>query len=52
MRSFLFILAFILLAVWGIGIFWYALKGLFNILIFFAAVAFIMALFSGRKRTD
>ena len=33
MRSFLFILAVILLIGWGIGIFFYALKGLFNIII-------------------
>ncbi|PPL04875.1 hypothetical protein SAMN05444682_101669 [Parapedobacter indicus] len=46
MRSFLFILALILLVIWGIGIFWYALKGLFNILIILAAIAFIMAIFS------
>jgi len=52
MRSFLFILAFILLAIWGIGIFLYALKGLFNIVIFFAAVAFILAFFSRPRKTD
>lgn len=51
MRSFLFILAFILLAVWGIGIFLYALKGLFNIIILFAAIAFILAFFSRTKKT-
>ena len=51
MRTFLLILALILLATWGIGIFLYALKGLFNIVIIFAAAAFILALFSGPKRT-
>ncbi|MBK1440273.1 hypothetical protein JHJ32_09775 [Parapedobacter sp. ISTM3] len=51
MRGFLFILALILLAVWGIGIFLYALKGLFNIVIILAAIAFIMAIFSKPKRT-
>ncbi len=50
MRSFLFILAFILLGIWLIGIFWYALKGLFNIIVVFAAIAFIMALFNKAKK--
>gem|GEM_PF-903299 len=49
MRGFLFILALILLVIWGIGIFWYALKGLFNILIILAAISFIMAIFSKSK---
>lgn len=49
MRSFLFILAFILLAVWGIGIFFYALKGLFNIIIVFAIIAFVLGLFNRSK---
>ncbi|SFC74174.1 hypothetical protein SAMN05421747_12262 [Parapedobacter composti] len=51
MRSFLFILALILVAIWAIGVFWYALKGMFNIIIFFAAVAFIIAIFNRPKRT-
>lgn len=51
MRGFLFILALVLLAVWGIGIFWYALKGLFNIVIILAAIAFIMAIFNKPRRT-
>ncbi len=51
MRGFLFILALVLLAVWGIGIFLYALKGLFNIVIVLAAIAFIMAIFNKPKRT-
>lgn len=51
MRSFLFILALVLLAIWGIGIFWYALKGLFNIIVVFAAIAFILALFNKPKRS-
>ncbi len=46
MRSFLFILAIILLGIWAIGIFLYALKGLFNIIIVFAAIAFILAIFN------
>ncbi len=51
MRSFLFILALILLIGWGIGIFFYALKGLFNIVIVLAAVAFIMAIFNKPTKT-
>ncbi len=50
MRGFLFILAFVLLIGWGIGIFFYALKGLFNIVIILAAIAFIMAIFNKPKR--
>lgn len=49
MRGFLFILAIILLVVWSIGLFVYALKGIFNIIIILALVAFIMAMFSKRK---
>jgi hypothetical protein len=52
MRGFLFILAIILLAIWSIGVFWYALKGLFNIIVVLAAIAFIFAIFSRPKRTD
>jgi len=51
MRSVLFILALILLIGWGIGIFFYALKGLFNIVIVLAAVAFIMAIFNKSPKT-
>ena len=51
MRGFLFILALVLLAIWGIGIFWYALKGLFNIIVVFAVIAFILAIFNKPKRT-
>jgi len=51
MRSFLFILAVILLIGWGIGIFFYALKGLFNIVIVLAAIAFIMAIFNRPSKT-
>ena len=51
MRSFLFILALVLLAIWGIGIFWYALKGLFNIIVVFAAIALILAIFNKPKKT-
>jgi len=51
MRSFLFILAVILLIGWGIGIFVYALKGLFNIVIILAAIAFIMAIFNKPSKT-
>ncbi|MGV3761012.1 DUF5670 family protein [Parapedobacter sp.] len=51
MRSFLFILAVILLIGWGIGIFFYALKGLFNIVVVLAAIAFIMAIFNRPSKT-
>jgi len=51
MRYFLFILAFVLLIIWGVGIFWYALKGLFNIVIILAAIAFIIAIFNKPKNT-
>lgn len=51
MRSFLFILALILLIGWGIGVFFYALKGLFNIVIVLAAIAFIMAIFNRSRKT-
>ena len=51
MRSFLFILAVILLIGWGIGIFFYALKGLFNIIIVLAVIAFLMAMFSKSSKT-
>jgi len=51
MRSFLFILALVLLIGWGIGIFFYALKGLFNIVIVLAAIAFIMAIFNRSPKT-
>jgi len=50
MRGFLFILALILLIVWGIGVFWYALKGLFNIVVVLAAIAFIMAIFNKPRK--
>lgn len=50
MRGFLFILAIILLIGWGIGVFLYALKGLFNIVVVLAAIAFIIAIFSKPKR--
>ncbi|MFC3197054.1 DUF5670 family protein [Parapedobacter deserti] len=50
MRSFLFILAVILLIVWGIGVFLYALKGLFNIVVVLAAIAFIVAIFNRPRR--
>ncbi|WP_257667633.1 hypothetical protein [Parapedobacter tibetensis] len=49
MRTFLFILALVLLAIWGIGIFLYALKGLFNIIVVFAVIAFILAIFNKPK---
>lgn len=51
MRSFLFILALILLVGWGIGVFFYALKGLFNIVVVLAAIAFIIAIFNKPRRT-
>ncbi|MGK6352886.1 hypothetical protein ACMGDE_16390 [Parapedobacter sp. DT-150] len=50
MRSFLFILALILLVVWAAGVFFYALRGLFNIVIFLAALAFIIGIFNKPKR--
>ncbi len=46
MRSILLILGIILLLGWGVGIFFYALKGLFNIVLIFALVAFILAIFN------
>jgi len=49
MRGFLFVLAIILLVVWAIGLFVYALKGIFNITIVLALAAFIMGMFSKRK---
>lgn len=49
MYKFLFILGIILLASWGIGIFFYSLKGLFNIILIFAVVAFVLGLFNKNK---
>ncbi len=49
MRGFLFVLAIILIVVWAIGLFVYALKGIFNIIIVLALVAFILGMFSKRK---
>lgn len=49
MRKFLFILAIVLLVVWAIGLFGYALKGIFNIIIILALVSFFMGMFSKRK---
>jgi len=49
MNKVLIILGIILLAGWGIGIFFYALKGLFNIVLFFAVVAFVLGLFNRNK---
>lgn len=46
MRTFLFVLAIVLLITWGIGAFAYALSGLFNIIIVLAIVAFIIGLFN------
>ncbi|SEM63644.1 hypothetical protein SAMN05216436_10660 [bacterium A37T11] len=46
MRSILFIAGIILLIGWGIGIFFYALKGLFNIVLIFALLAFIVGIFN------
>jgi len=51
MRSFLFILALVLLIGWGIGVFFYALKGLFNIVVLLAAIAFIIAIFNKSSKT-
>ncbi|MFB2118556.1 DUF5670 family protein [Parapedobacter sp. 2B3] len=51
MRSFLFILALVLLVGWGIGVFFYALKGLFNIVVLLAAIAFIIAIFNRSSKT-
>ncbi|WP_262245587.1 DUF5670 family protein [Parapedobacter soli] len=51
MRSFLFTLAVVLLIGWGIGVFFYALKGLFNIVILLAAIAFIVAIFNKSPKT-
>lgn len=48
MRKFLFALAIVLLVVWAIGLFVYALKGLFNIIIILAVVSFIIGMFSKR----
>lgn len=42
-------LAIILIVVWAIGLFVYALKGIFNIIIVLALVAFILGMFSKRK---
>lgn len=49
MRGFLFIIAIILIIVYGVGLFFYALKGLFHIVIIIAALAFIMALLNRGK---
>lgn len=49
MRGFLFILAIILLVIWAIGLFGYALKGIFNIIIILAVASFILGMFSKRK---
>ncbi len=49
MRGFLFVLAILLLVVWAIGLFGYALKGLFNIIIVLALASFILGFFSKRK---
>lgn len=49
MRGFLFVLAILLLVVWSIGLFVYALKGLFNIIIVLALASFILGFFSKRK---
>lgn len=51
MRSFLFIIALVLIIGWGIGIFFYALKGLFNIVLILAAIAFILGIFNRRSTT-
>src|SRR5690606_17116738 len=50
MRGFLFILALVLLVGWGIGVFFYALKGLFNIVVVLAAIAFIVAIFNRPRK--
>ncbi len=50
MRTFLFILAFILIAVWLIGILWYTVKGLFNIVLVVAIVAFILGILNRPRR--
>lgn len=49
MRGFLFVLAILLLVVWAIGLFGYALKGLFNIVIILALASFILGMVSKRK---
>ncbi len=50
MRGILFVVAIILLIGWGVGIFVYALKGLFNILLILALIAFILAIFNRGKQ--
>jgi hypothetical protein len=49
MRSILFILAAILIIGWIIGITFYALKGLFNIVLVLAIVSLILGLFNRSK---
>ena len=46
MRGILFGIALILFIGWAIGIFVYALTGLFNIALVVALIAFIMAIFN------
>jgi hypothetical protein len=49
MRSILFILGAILIIGWIIGIAFYALKGLFNIVLVLAVVSFILGFFNRSK---
>ncbi len=53
MRKILFFVAVVLFIGWGIGIFVYALKGLFNIALILALIALVLAIFNRNgKRED
>lgn len=50
MRTILFIVAFLMIAGWLIGILWFTVKGLFNIILIVGIVAFILGIMNRPRK--